>query len=140
MIIIWQAIAGFTPTTTIVDDRFGSVESTTCPYEINLVLAYLLIAFVVLIVSCLLAQQTRHFSGLIFGEAKFMFLSSYNAAVIAVFAMAVSLISGVSEDQRALLVSVLIAFDTLVTAGLIAGSRVYAALTGRVAPITTKQS
>ncbi|GBG33756.1 Metabotropic glutamate receptor-like protein B [Hondaea fermentalgiana] len=125
-LIIWTFVVGFDPVaeqaSTSVD-----VEEYVCPTNTPLLMLIIALCYITVVISCLLANQTRNFKGLIFREAKFMLFSNYNVAILTAFCLFVVFTDGISPTLKSLFVSVCVFFCTVTCALLVVGTRVYAA-------------
>mmetsp|Transcript_925 Transcript_925/g.2155 ORF Transcript_925/g.2155 Transcript_925/m.2155 type:complete len:811 (-) Transcript_925:167-2599(-) len=124
--IIWYFVAGFTPETEIADSEYNVTE-TICPSNNIVLMLIICICYLTVVISCVTANQTRNFKGLIFREAKFMLFSNYNVAILTAFCLFVVFTDGISPVLKALFVSVCVFFCTVSCALLVVGTRLYAA-------------
>lgn len=133
---LWFGVVGFTPIASVADQLLN-VDEMICPTNSTLLMVLVAICYMTIVVSCVLASQTRNFGGLVFNEAKFMLFSNYNVVVLAGLSLFVSLAPGMEAMLKTVFVAFCIFFCTVSCAILIVGSRLFAAGFNLAKSITT---
>jgi len=136
--LIWAFVVGFVPVQVVADSTLGVTEEV-CPSNTTLLMLITAVCYMTIVASCMLASQTRNFSGLIFNEAKFMLFSNYNVAILTAFSLFVTLTEGMQPTLKSLFVALCVFFCTTSCALLVVGSRVYAAYYDMSAKRTSTQ-